>query len=82
MVGRAFLAEMKLPTPKPASQGVFQQAESYDTVIHEPTTELSDEEKLEASRRYLEKTLGIYDKMVHRNPDGSDPLVPEPKGKP
>jgi hypothetical protein len=27
-------------------------------------------------------TGGIYDKMVHRNPDGSDPLVPEPKGKP
>jgi hypothetical protein len=25
---------------------------------------------------------GVYDKMVHRNPDGSDPLVQEPKGKP
>lgn len=24
----------------------------------------------------------IYDKMVHRETDGSDPLVQEPKGKP
>lgn len=25
---------------------------------------------------------GIYNTMVSRNPDGSDPLVQEPKGKP
>jgi hypothetical protein len=23
-------------------------------------------------------TTGVYDRMVHRNPDGSDPLVEEP----
>jgi hypothetical protein len=46
-IGQAFLAEMKLPTPKPASRGIVQQAH-------------------------------IYDRIVSRKTDGSDPLVEEP----
>lgn len=40
------------------------------------------EEQQEAAMRYIQDTYGvggIYDKMVHRNQDGSDPLVQEPK---
>jgi len=45
--------------------------------------ELSDEEQLEATRSYIEARYGKfirgnYTSMVHRNPDGSDPLVDEP----
>jgi hypothetical protein len=29
-------------------------------------------------RRKLAKGVGIYNQMIHRNPDGSDPLVEEP----
>jgi hypothetical protein len=50
-----------------------------------PEQELTDQE-----REYLAHLAepddltqrGVYDQMVHRATDGSDPLVQEPKGKP
>lgn len=41
---------------------------------------LSGEISLTEAQQQIIK--GVYDKMVGRNPDGSDPLVQEPKGKP
>jgi hypothetical protein len=42
------------------------------------------EEQQAAAYRYIQARYagGIYDKMVHRETDGPDPLVQEPKGKP
>lgn len=54
--------------------------------IPEPR-ELSPDEQREAAQRYMQARYGKaiqhnYTDMVHRNQDGSDPLVQEPKGKP
>jgi hypothetical protein len=51
--------------------------------------DISEEEITERFKKSVEDGAtdpwiigGVYNKMVHRNPDGSDPLVQEPKGKP
>ena len=61
----------------------------------ECTCHITPEEQRLAMQHYIEKNYGfnltnaqakitehVYDKMIRRNPDGPNPLVQEPKGKP